>query len=166
MSELNDDDNVERLLHEYFSAELDGQVGRAGAGFRLHLLQARAAERGAALRRRRRMTSGWAVGIVGSAVAASVAVMAAAPAFWRNAGPSSGARDEPLHAAPAEPVTYTQVVGQTIDEGTFLVDGRVPVRKLRRERVEQAMWYDAEMGAQVQVFVPREDVMFVEMATY
>ena len=63
-------------------------------------------------------------------------------------------------------MTYTQVVGQTIDEGTFLVDGRVPVRKLRRERVEQAMWYDAEMDARVQVSVPREDVMFVEMATY
>jgi hypothetical protein len=166
MSDLThqDDDNLDRMLHEFFAAELDQQVGRAGAGFRLHLLQARAAQR-RATPHRRRTTFGWAAGIVGTALAASVAVMAAAPALWRNSGAPPAGRDPGANPAPA-PVTYTQVVGQTIDEGTFLVDGRVPVRKLRRELVEQAMWYDAEMGAHVQVSVPREDVMFVEMATY
>ena len=159
---IDESDNLDRLLHDYFSAELDSQAGRAGAGFRLHLLQARAA---APRRRRRHMTFGWAVGIVGTALAASVAVLTAAPALWRSSGASTPGRDPGVVAEPA-PVTYTQVVGQTIDEGTYLVDGRVPVRKLRRERVEQAMWYDAEMGAHVQVSVPREDVMFVEMATY
>lgn len=158
------DDNLDRLLRDYLSAQLDPQVGRASAHFRQHLGRAQAA-RTDSPRRRRRTAFGWAVGIVGGALAASVAVMAAAPAFWRHGGLSPDGEGGTTKPVP-EPVMYTQVVGETIDEGTFLVDGKLPVRKLRRELVEQATWYDAEAGARVQVTVPRQDVTFVEMAIY
>lgn len=158
------DDNLDYLLHDYFAARLDGQVGRASARFREHVEDERN-DAAMSARRNRRAAYGWAIGLAGSALAASVAVMAAGPGFWPGQRGTHSSHS-PRNEAVAGPVMYTQVVGGTIDEGTYLVNDELPVRKYRRERLEQATWYDAEMNARVQVTVPREDVMYVEMVTY
>ncbi|MEX2121022.1 MAG: hypothetical protein WD847_15630 [Pirellulales bacterium] len=54
---------------------------------------------------------------------------------------------------------------RTLDEGTVLIDGRTPARKLRRQWYERVEWYDRARGARMERIVPREEVVFVRIPT-
>lgn len=163
------DDPIGHLLREHMSAQLDGQIGRASAHFRRQI-EGEPVNGATRTATTRRAAHGWALGLVGGAVAASMTLLFAGPALWpaRPAlRPGGGGETGSTQADPSDaPPAYTQVVSRTIDEGTYLVDDHLPVRRLRRQRLEQTTWYDPAHDARMEVTIPREDVMLVELVTY
>src|SRR3954470_24469153 len=86
-SDDNDDAKVETILRDYLSSRLDGQLGRVAAHFHRHLggYNTGTSSPGAGPSTRRRHYynpggGGWVIGIVGSAVAASIGALWAGPA--------------------------------------------------------------------------------------
>jgi hypothetical protein len=161
MEDLNNPDNDEALdatLREHLRAELNPQLGRAADRFRQHL-------RGDGLVPRRAW-GGWLVGVVGGAMAASIAALWAGPALWppRPTGPAG---------APVVPVADYRfdlddvtTLSQTRDGGTVLLDGRTPVRRIVRDELRQVRWVDPRHDASFEQIVPHRDVMLIEMDTY
>jgi hypothetical protein len=156
-------EEVDTLVQDYLRSELNGQLGRSSARFRQHL----AGPGAASILGPRRTTGGWAVGIVGAAIAASFA------ALW--AGPA-------LRLAPTKPNTPVVPVAQsqqyhldlddvtlstqTRDGGTVLLDGHTPARAIYRNELKQSRWVDAKHDVSVETIEPRQTIMLIEMDTY
>jgi hypothetical protein len=154
---LTENDGLDALLTAHLRERLDGQVGRAEAAF--------AAEAGGPSQRRRSMRLGvWGLWVAG-AMAASVGIV------W-----SVGAhRDEPkktvTHVSPSLAESELAMVGavtqyQTIDEGAVTVENAGPARRVRREVVETVQWHDPQSGADIEVTIPHEQVVFVGMPAF
>lgn len=148
-----DEDNLDRLLRTRLRHELDGQVGRAEARFRHKL----------AVQRWWRTRSA-AVG----AIAAMAACVALAWNLWPSGpAPRPGNGVVAVTHATVEPVRVDQLTcWRTLDEGTVLLDGQTPMRRVRRQVIETYEWFDPEQQALVEVTVPREEVILVSMQTY
>ncbi|MEX2560172.1 MAG: hypothetical protein WD403_09675 [Pirellulales bacterium] len=81
-----------------------------------------------------------------------------------DANESGGASD--ALATVSEPLIIERLLrSRTLDEGTVLIDGRTPARKLRRQWYERVEWYDRARGARIERIVPREEVVFVRIPT-
>ena len=167
MSEPNaNPDPLDAQFKGHLSEALDAQLGRAEGRFLEHL------QREAASGARRRWSYGWAASLVGTAVAASLAVFMIMPLLDggvrpRDPGTESALRGttNPTRPAPAFPVE--QLVNyRTIDGGTVVVGDGLPARVLRQQRVHRVRWFDPESGARMEMTVPEEDVMFMELDTY
>src|SRR5438093_10409525 len=94
----DEDAALDTLLRDYLSARLDGQLGRAAAHFHRHLSGAGTGTGpgGAAGSPRRSPGSGgWVIGIVGGALAASIAALWAGPSLRTYAPPEA-----PQHPGP------------------------------------------------------------------
>src|SRR5687767_51326 len=90
-----EDAATDAALRDYLASRLDGQLGRSAAHFYAHL---RPAGAGPTPRRRgagfgHAPGGGWVVGIVGSAIAASIAALWAGPSLrtYTPPGPAGGA---------------------------------------------------------------------------
>ena len=165
-TKTTDDGEVDALLRDFLHAELDGQLGRAKAHFRDHLRGPGTGSAGpGSTPGPRRSFGGWVVGIVGGAMAASIAALWAGPLL----------RTPVRHpTAPALPVAHYQfdlddvtLSTQTRDGGTVLLgDGRTPARRIYRNELKQIRWVDPEHDVSFEKIVPRQTIMLIEMDTY
>jgi len=156
MPDLNDD-QLNAMLREHLSRELDGQTGRAGAAFARS--QRRLAPRLAA----------W-----GSLAAAAVmAVILLRPGQPVSApAVSAPAVPAPAVPAPVQPsATVTTAVeyqfnSQTIDQGMVFLDKDTPARQYVERQVETARWVDPITHAQMELTVPHDQILLVGLNTY
>ena len=160
MEDLNipDSSELDAMLREHLRAELDGQLGRSARRFRDHL-------RGNGLVPRRAW-GGWVVGIVGGAMAASIAALWAGPALWPTRSSAPGLTQAVPVADYRFDLDDVTLLSQTRDGGTLVLDGRTPVRRIVRSELRQVRWVDSRHDASVEQIVPHEDVMLIQMDTY
>lgn len=158
---IPDDEELDARLRVFLSAELDGQLGRAAARFHQHLRGAAGSSGGP-----RRAWGGWVVGVVGGAMAASIAALWAGPSLW----PAANSSPAPV---PVVPVAHYQLdlddvtlSTQTRDGGTVLLDGRTPARRIYRNELKQVRWVDPEHDVSFEKIEPRQTIMLIEMDTY
>ena len=185
---VNDDGDakVETILRDYLSSRLDGQLGRAAAHFHRHLGghdtgTSPSPGAGPSTRRRHHYNAGggWVIGIVGSALAASIAALWAGPSLrFYTPEPNGPGATSPNHvqvasngAAPASRGTGLEMdeltlCSQTRDGGTVVLDGNTPARRLIRRELKQERWVDPKTGASLEIIEPRQDVMFIQLETY
>ena len=190
MSEWNDQ-QLDALMRAHLSSELDGQAGRAEAAFLRHLAAPRAAGP-AALEERpadpsgRRTNGrpghvnrfrGWTLTFAGAALAASIAALAAAPALFPQdpaTGPGPGRTQHPPTVANSGDGFYRTeehpllqyVHSRTWDEGTVVLEGHRPARRVRHEWLERTHYFDPQEGVRKEIMIPREDIRYIELDTY
>jgi hypothetical protein len=156
-----ENDALEALLTAHLRGELDGLVGRAEAAFR--------AEAAGELPRRRPMRLGmWGLWVAG-AMAASVGIVWGVAA--RHAEPQKAITQVVTGGAVTSAEVEPAMVGavtqyQTIDEGAVTVENEGPARRVRREVVQTVQWYDAQSGADIEVTIPHEQVVFVGVPAF
>ena len=191
MSDLNDvqldaADALAPLVRRHLSAELDGQRGRAEAAFLRHIGDVghigAAAGNGAASASSASTAArppgdaqpfmrfrGWFLTLAGTALAASFAGLLVAPAIFRQPSGPAVTGTGPRAGGPTQPMTQL-VQDRTWDGGTVVVDNEagdpVPARRIVRERLERARWYDPAQKAWNEVTIPRQDVRLMEVDTY
>lgn len=147
---------LDDLLAAHLAAELDALTGRSAQRFQ-QLLDARPFR-----------PMPWLLAGSLTAMAASIALLWALQARWHTDSP-----------APPSPVTVNQdttgdellelertLAWRTVDEGTFELDDKTPVRKLRTQTLQQVQWYDPRRQVLVEMTVPQEQVLLVGMNTY
>ena len=159
------DEDLDLLVRDFLSAQLNPQLGRAARRFGEHH---RREARDARPVPPRRALGGWVIGAVGAAMAASIAALWAGPSLWHAAPP-----ERPV--APVVPVASAQyhfdldavtLSTQTRDAGTVLLDGRTPARKIVRNELKQVRWVDPERHVSFERIEPRQTIMLIEMDTY
>jgi hypothetical protein len=167
---IPDSEELDALVRGYLSAELDCQLGRASAHFRQHLRGPGAGTTGTGPAGPGRSPGGrawggWVVGVVGGAMAASIAALWAGPSLF-PAGPASP-------GGPVIPVAHYQLdlddvtlSTQTRDDGTVLLEGRTPARRIVRNELKQIRWVDPEHDVSFEKIEPRQTIMLIEMDTY
>jgi hypothetical protein len=148
-----DNDQFDFALRDYFRDSLEGQQGRAGEYFHRYLKS-----ESKALWRQR----SFLIGTFISGLAASVAVLWATPIFHQSAPPSKHVES----ASVIQPVIERLVSSQTSDEGVVMLDDDTPVRVFHRQSIEQTRWFDEHEKVEAQELTPRDDVVFVKLATY
>ena len=180
MSDVNleqDDQRFDALLTRHLSAELDGQLGRALPHFRRHVAAEQSRGAADATRALTLPYSGqqswwarrgpWVMGTVGSALAASLAVLFLVPALTQ---PGSSNTTGPIINSGADPIPVLRVNetvhSQFYDGGTFVTPDGTPVRRYRRLNLHERHWRDAQHDAEIQEIVPSEDELYFELKTY
>ena len=184
LSMTADRDPLEAALGRHLSTRLDGQLGRAEAAFLQHLQQPHATSGIPGDTRSYGWKIGaWALAGSGALLAASIALFALMPVLRGTANsdatpgrvattgsgiesPGSIAANTDSHTPNNEPLRVRQVVSRMVDDGTYVGDENVPLRRYRLQQVEQRLFYDARTGVRVQVTVPSEGVTYIEMPTY
>jgi hypothetical protein len=58
------------------------------------------------------------------------------------------------------------VHSRTWDEGTVVLEGAVPARRLRHQWLQRTHYFDPEEGVRKEITIPREDVRYIELDTY
>jgi hypothetical protein len=185
MSEWNDE-QLDALMRAHLSSELDGQPGRAEAAFLRNLATSRATglaespadpsgRRNSAAARHVNRFRGWTLTFAGAALAASLAALAAAPALFENRSTIPGSRQTPQPPTVAanrgfyrteEQPLLQYVHSRTWDEGTVILEGDVPARRVRHQWLERTHYFDPEEGVRKEITIPREDIRYIEMDTY
>jgi hypothetical protein len=162
---IADDGQLDALVRGYLSRELDGQLGRSAARFRQHL---RGEGSGASPLPPRRGWGGWVVGVVGGAMAASIAALWAGPALWPTSHPEQPIAGHTATAAADYQFDLADVTlcTQTRDGGTVLLGDKTPVRRIYRNELRQTRWVDPKRDVSFEKIEPRQDVMLIEMDTY
>jgi hypothetical protein len=158
----------EAVVREYLSATLDAQIGHAEARFREFL-----AEQKPPVSPRHNLFQlpnhfrGWTFGIVGAALAASLAALWAGPSL-KPVIPAGGNGGVPINVTPVNnPMLVEQEVqSQTFDDGTYLTEGDTPVRVMHRRDFERTRWFDQNQKLQGEQVVPQDHVVYVRMKTY
>jgi hypothetical protein len=163
---MNDpEDMLEQLLQEHLHRKLDPQLGRARARFAEDVISR--ARKSHPNPRRLMIWGLWAAG----AMAASVGIV------WGVAVSHSPPPNITRHPTP-QPVSAStalastkmpieQIIAyRTLDEGPVIVENHGPARQLRRQVLETVQWYDPGLQSNVQITVPREQVVFVAMPSY
>jgi hypothetical protein len=172
---IPDPEELDALLREHLAAELNPQLGRAARHFRHHLATHGAGPSTHPASPPRRALGGWVVGIVGGAMAASIAALWAGPALW-SANPDAphrvGIATTPAHAIAPTPADYhfdlddVTLSTRTRDGGTVLLDGRTPARRIYRDELKEVRWVDPKHDASFEQIEPRRNIMLIEMDTY
>jgi hypothetical protein len=187
MSEWNDE-QLDGLVRAHLSSELDGQSGRAEAAFLRHLAAPRSSglaesptdpsgRRNSVAARHVNRFRGWTLTFAGAALAASLAALAAAPALFENnstvPGPGqtrqpptvAGGPDRGFYRTEEQPLLQ-YVHSRTWDEGTVVLEGDVPARRVRHQWLERTHYFDPEEGVRKEITIPRENIRYIEMDTY
>jgi hypothetical protein len=168
------DSQLDTLLTKHFARKLDGQLGRASAGFeRMARFQQQLQEAPPAAKARVHVNR-WMLGLVGAAAAAAIAgVMVFAPVarIVKPVDRSSVAQlptsgSGVVLAADASPLEH-EVAWRTLDRGTvFIGDEEQPMRSYVRQRVDNFRWEDPQSNLKVEMSVPHDQVMLVNMKSY
>ena len=166
---MNDpQDTLDQLLQEHFHRQLDPQLGRAASTFAQQIAAARAPR--TQMRPRRLMI--WCLWAAG-AMAASVGIVwgvavvrhpLSQPGISEQPKKPASSASSPL--ATAEIPIENIIAYRTLDEGPVLLDDHCPVRQLRRQVLQTVQWYDPQAKANVQITVPREQIVYVPMPSY
>jgi hypothetical protein len=150
MNELNDE-QLDLLLREHLSAELDPQLGKAPAAFEA--------------KPRRRPTS-WRSMLISLSIGGGFALAAAIGGLFIFA-PLLKVMNKPdprqivMPVTPvSEPVEH-EVAWNTVDQGTVFVNDDVPMRSVLRQRVDSLKWVDPDTHATIEMKVPRDEVVLV-----
>lgn len=167
MQQKNWNEPHDLVVREYLSAELDGQVGKAEARFRQMLSQQQPP---APVHRNRfrfpHRFEGWTMGLIGTALAASLAALWAGPSL-RQVTPEHHDVTAPIHTTPVNGVLVEQdVQSQTFDDGTFMADDNTAVRVVRRRDLQRTRWFDQDKNLQGEEVVPQDHVVYVHVKTY
>lgn len=143
----DDDERLDAMLRRHLSAELDPLVGRSVQRFEAQHLPERT-----------RLRLWWTAG---AAAAAVVAIALLVRDRDSSRPPRIVEAPSTLRAAqPPDPPALT-VLSRWVDEGTVSIDGTSPLRRVRRQVLEQAEWVDTENDARVRVFRPREQIILI-----
>ena len=149
---MNDNDNkIDILITRHLGKQLDRHVGRAQKAFLAEVTQ----------RRRFSIPRYWAVAAVLLLAATLAGILAirnlfVAPNKIESVVPT-GTNSEP---PPLRPVAQS-VAWRTMDEGTVMMNGDIPVRQLRRQVVEHLKWYDEKRNTTVELRQPQEQIMLI-----
>ena len=180
----NIDDPLDAMLRTHLAAKLEPQRGRARLAFETHLAVAppRQARRpGAPLRNRV-----WVIGVVGTALAASIAALWAVPIVWRTdvkpmaeAGPevSQPKVTLPIPQAKANrggivPVsTQWEQVSSAVcsvsqDKGVLLIANEVPARVIQQYETQRMQFVCPTRGVRVEIEVPRQTTKLIPLETH
>ena len=147
---MNDSDNkIDILITRHLGKQLDRHVGRAQKAFLAEVSQ----------RRRWYIPRYWAVAAVLLIAATLAGVFALKNLFTapKNIDTPLVQKSEPK---PLLPIAQT-VAWQTMDDGTVMMNGDIPVRQLRRQVLERIKWYDAERNTTVELHRPQEQIMLI-----
>jgi hypothetical protein len=154
---MNETDNkIDQLLKSHLKRELDRHLGTCQEAF--------AAELRRPTPRPWQIFRYWAAAaifILAASLAAAIVLKSAfnRPLPRQTVGSSSqGApqNDPP----PLMPIAQT-LDWQTVDDGTVMLNGDVPVRQLRRQFIERTRWYDEKRKTTIELAVPQEQVMLI-----
>src|SRR5688572_12925611 len=177
----DEDARLDAALRDYLSTRLEGQLGRSAAHFHRHLVGAGTGSGSGGGSRRRSPGfgggGGWVVGIVGGAIAASIAALWAGPSLrtYTPAGPAIQPRATAIDEGRAgrgagggatlrmEELT---LCSQTRDGGTVLLDEHTAARRLIRKELKQTRWVNPATGASFEKIEPRQDIMLIQLDTY
>ena len=143
------DDALDAMLRSHLAEALGPHVGTARGRF----------DRFAApppVRRR-----WWPAATVGGAIAAAAAVVLSRPA-----PPASPPVASPVVVAATAVPVRRAAAWQTIDQGVVRLGDGSPARRLLQRRVDQLRYFDPARHATVEVAVPREQTVYVELAKY
>jgi hypothetical protein len=149
---MNDNDNkIDILISRHLGKQLDRHVGRAQKAFLAEVNQAK----------RWYIPRYWAVAAVLLLAATLVCVLAVKNLFVPPnkiesvipTGPKSDSQ-------PLLPVAQS-VAWRTMDDGTVMMNGDIPVRQLRRQVVEHVKWYDEQRKTTVELHQPQEQIMLI-----
>jgi hypothetical protein len=155
MTDRNDQ-QLDEMLRRHLATELDPHLGQSAARF---ARQFSAAPRSRFLRL-------WPLSA--AAVAATIA-LALCMLPLRPAPP----QQSPL--GPPDPVVNTlgqfpdvgcTVFSRTFDDGAFLTDEQIPVRRFRRHTVQTLEWFDPRQQARIRISRPGEQIICVGLQTY
>jgi hypothetical protein len=174
MVDLKHDNSAEAphegLVREYLATELEPQAGRAEAKFRQML-----AQRGSAVSQTARRGwgfpnrfTGWSLGLVGTALAASLGALWAGPSL-RQAAPTTPGTNVPMVQRPQviNPIYVEQRTdSQMFDDGTFMTPDNTPIRVLHRRDMERTRWFDKDQKLTGEQVVPEDHVVYVKLKTY
>jgi len=173
MTERNDE-LLDDVLAQHFSDELDAQLGRASARFAQEIgsppirLADRPIVPGAKVPAARRGGNiFWSLGLVGSALAASIVIVVSLNGRehtrpWPGAKPTVNPAIVDNDDDAQRTIAY-----RTLDEGTVYVsDSNVPVRQIRRQALDTVSWIDRKHGDEVQVTLPHDDIVLVGLNKY
>jgi hypothetical protein len=152
-----DNEQLDLMLADFFRDSLETQCGQAERGFRRYLKS----EAAASWRQR-----AFLIGTFVSGLAASVAVLWAAPVFHHDTTPTKRIAAAPPSDPVARPVIERLVSSRTSDEGVMMLDDDTPVRVYHRQAIEQTRWFDEHEQMTAQELSPRDDVVFVKLVTY
>jgi hypothetical protein len=106
----------------------------------------------------------WTIGLIGTALAATITIVS----MRHAAEPLS----RPAHPAlPVTPVASAEPVlrnaeWNTVDQGLVELDDGTPARQLLQRRTDKVEWYDAKRKAYIEYTVPREQTVLVGLNKY
>jgi hypothetical protein len=145
------DNKIDMLISRHLGKQLDRHVGRAQRAFLAEVNQTR----------RWYIPRYWAVAAV-LLILATLAGVFAIKNLFVAPKPDDGKivgvpNSEPQ---PLRPVAQT-VAWRTMDDGTVMMNGDIPVRQLRRQVVERIKWYDEQRKTTVELHQPQEQIMLI-----
>jgi len=148
---MNDTDNkIDILITRHLGKQLDRHVGRAQRAFLAEVSQ----------RRRWYIPRYWAVAAVLLIAATLAGVFAVRNLFTAPIREPTQVLPSNSESPPLMPVAQT-VAWRTMDDGTVMMNGDVPVRQLRRQVVERIKWYDPQRNTTVELHRPQEQIMLI-----
>jgi hypothetical protein len=149
---MNDNDNkIDILISRHLGKQLDRHVGKAQRAFLAEVTQSH----------KRR----WYIPQYGAVAAVLLLAATLASVFAiKNLFVAPTPKDKPTvkksEPQPLMPVAQT-VAWRTMDEGTVMMNGDIPLRQLRRQVVEQIRWYDEQRKTTVELRQPQEQIMLI-----
>ena len=177
------DDGLDAMLRTHLAAKLDPQRGRARLAFETHLAATspRSAHRPAPLR-----TRVWVIGVVGTALAASIAALWAVPVAWRtdvkpvaSGNPEVSQPKVPLptptpktNRGAVVPIsTQWEQVSSAVcsvsqDKGVLLIGNEVPARVVQQYETQRMQFVCPTRGVRVEIVVPRQTTRLIALETH
>jgi hypothetical protein len=149
---MNDNDNkIDILISRHLGKQLDRHVGRAQRAFLAEVTQ----------KRPWYIPRYWAAAAVLLIAATLAGVFAIKNLFIAPKGDDPKIVIGPIpEPKPLMPIAQT-IAWRTMDDGTVMMNGDVPVRQLRRQVVEHVKWYDPQRNTTVELRQPQEQIMFI-----
>ena len=147
---MNDNDNkIDILISRHLGKQLDRHVGRAQKAFLAEVTQ----------RRRFHIPRYWAVAAIILLAATLICVLAVKNLFIppTKLPPNTASNSE---SQPLLPIAQS-VAWRTMDDGTVMMNGDIPVRRLRRQVVEHVKWYDEQRKTTFELHQPQEQIMLI-----
>src|SRR5688572_11079436 len=176
------DDPLDAMLRTHLAAKLDPQRGRARLAFETHLAATAPRQaRSAPLR-----TRVWVIGVVGTALAASIAALWAVPVAWRtdvkpvvNGNLQVSQAKVPLPTPTPEtnrgaiaPIsTQWEQVSSAVcsvsqDKGVLLIGNEVPARVVQQYETQRMQFVCPTRGVRVEIVVPRQTTRLIALETH